>query len=125
VSSDRMKEEAWAIQMASRHGAPVPAVRVSGAHDEQGGREPFGGKFFVIVNVEGDGDPTIIFRSKVGATKELQRRQSLGVDDDDRATEYHQIFPCDVAGCWWNSYDPDPRQDNPLSPIEIADEHGR
>jgi hypothetical protein len=77
------------------------------------------------VDVESDGDPVFIFRSKVVATKELQRRQALGDDEEDRMTEYHQVFPCDIAGLWWNSYEAGPRQDDPLSPVEIADEHGR
>lgn len=87
-------------------------------------REPFGGRFFGIFDVEGEGDPVALFRSKEEAGRELARRKSLPHDDDDWLSEYHHMLLCDVAGTVWNSFDPDPRADNPLSPDEILAVHG-
>ena len=86
-------------------------------------RVPFGGRFFAILNVEGEGDMPVLIRSKDDANTELARRRALPEDHDDHATEYHQVFLCDVAGVIWNSYDPDPRADNPLTPEEIVAVH--
>jgi hypothetical protein len=82
-------------------------------------RDPFGGRYFGIWNVEGEGEPIALFRRHDLATRELERRRALPEDDDDRLDEYAQIFPCDLIGLWWNSYEPDPSPDDPLSPEEI------
>ncbi len=83
-------------------------------------REPFGGRYHGIFNVEGDDPaPLVIFPRKSHADAELTRRQALPDDADDYADEHHQVFPLDVIGVWWNCYDPDPRADNPLTPDEV------
>lgn len=87
-------------------------------------REPCGGRYFVILDVEGEGDPLAMFLRRADADAYLAQRQALPDDHDDRFTEYHQVFPCDVLGAWWNSYDPDPRADNPLLHEEIMRVHG-
>lgn len=87
-------------------------------------REPFGGRFYGIWNVEGEGEPIALFPRKLDALAELERRRALPVDDDDHMTEFHQVFPCDMIGAWWNSYDADPRADDPLDAAEIASVHG-
>jgi hypothetical protein len=84
-----------------------------------GGREPFGGRYFGIWNVEGEGEPVVILPGREDADRELARRRALPEDDDDHLTEYHQVFPCNFVGVWWNSYEPDPREHNPLTVPEI------
>jgi hypothetical protein len=91
---------------------------------EANAREPFGGKWYGIWNVEGDGEPLALFPTREDAELVLAERRLLPVDDDDRMTKYHQVFPCDLVGCWWNSYDPDPREHDPLTLEEIAAAHG-
>lgn len=87
-------------------------------------REPFKGRYFGIVNVESDdGDPLVLFRRVEDARKELRRRKNLPPYEDDHATDHHQVFPMDIAGAWWNSYDPDPRADSPLDVEEIVAIH--
>jgi len=86
-------------------------------------REPFGGRWYGIVNVEGEGDPSALFWRREEAEAELTRRRALPDDDDAHLTEYHQILPCDIAGAIWNSFDPDPRAGNPLDADEIAAVH--
>lgn len=81
-------------------------------------REPFGGKYYGIWNVEGDGEPKALFPSRAGAEAELARRRALP-EDDWRLGEYDQVFPCDIMGAWWNSYDPDPREELALTNEEI------
>lgn len=83
-------------------------------------REPFGGRYFGIWNVEGEGEPLALFSSEAAAARELDRRRALPEDDDDRLTEYHQVFPADLIGAWWNSYESDPRADDPLTHAEIV-----
>lgn len=86
--------------------------------------EPFDGQMFGIWNVEGeDPRPYMLYWSEEDARRDLDRRRALQEDDDDYLTEYHQVFPCSVAGAWWNCIDPNPRQNNPLTPIEIAEIH--
>jgi len=87
-------------------------------------REPCGGRYFAILNVEGEGDPIAMFMSQADADAYLTYRRALPEDHDDRLTEYHQVFPCDVVGAWWNSYDSDPRADSPLHPEEVMRVHG-
>lgn len=86
-------------------------------------REPFAGRYWTIINVEGDGEPPVLYRSQETADLELARRRELPEDDDAWLSEYHHVLPCDVAGALWNSYDDDPRADNPLMPEEIAKLH--
>ena len=82
------------------------------------GREPFAGRFYGVFNVEGDDpSPLFVFRSRDDAALELARRQALPEEHDDRLDEYCQLFPVDLIGAWWNSYDPDPR--NGLDPSEV------
>jgi len=83
-------------------------------------REPFGGKYFGIWNVEGDGEPLALFPSRNDAEAELRRRRSLSPHNDLYATGRHHVFPCDIAGAWWNSHDPDPREDDPITLDEIV-----
>lgn len=88
-------------------------------------REPFSGKYFGIWNVEGeDGEPLALFGSREEAEREVERRRALPDDADDYLTEYHQVFPCDLVGVWWNSYEPDPRTDSPLSSEEVIASFG-
>lgn len=78
--------------------------------------EPFGGRYWGIFNVEGDiPEPLMLFWRKDAADRELARRRALDPEDDDRLTEWHQVFRCDIWGAWWNSYEPDPRADSPMS----------
>jgi hypothetical protein len=87
--------------------------------------EPFCGRYFGLVNVEGDDpSPVAMFRDNEDATRELARRQALPEEDDDHLTEYHQVLACHVAGVLWNSYEADPRIDSALTAAEIAREHG-
>lgn len=83
-------------------------------------REPVRGRWYGIVNVEGERDPEALYPSKATAEREIARRRALDEGDDDHLTEYHQALPIDIAGALWNSYDPDPRQGNPLDADEIA-----
>ncbi len=84
-------------------------------------REAITGRYYIIVNVECDGEePAGMFPDKVDADLYLARRQGLPEEDPEHLTEFHQVFPCDIAGAWWNSYEPDPRADNPLTPEEIV-----
>jgi len=80
-------------------------------------REPFSGRWFGIRNVEGEGEPIALFPREREAEQELARRRALANDDDDHLTEFDHVFPCDIAGAWWNSYDPAPR---PLTIEEIV-----
>jgi hypothetical protein len=82
-------------------------------------REPFSGRYFGIVNVEGMGEPIALFMDEGDAQRELARRRALPEEDDDRLTAYYQVFPGDLVGVWWNSYDSDPRADSPLLPEEV------
>jgi len=82
-------------------------------------REPFGGKCYGIWDVEGDSEPVVIFTKRDKADRELERRRALPEGDEDRLDVYHHVFPCDVMGAWWNSHDPDPREDMPLTNAEI------
>ncbi len=71
--------------------------------------EPMSGRYFAIVHVESpDGEPIALFARKGDADAEIARRRALPVDHDDHFTEHHQAFPADIAGHWWNSYDPAP-----------------
>jgi len=80
--------------------------------------EPFSSRYWGIINVEGcDPEPIALFQGQAAAARELERRKALPEDDDDHLTEYHQVFPADVLGAWWNSYDDDPP--GPLSPPKI------
>lgn len=83
-------------------------------------REPFGGKYYGIWNVEGDGEPIVLFGNREDADADLARRHALPDDHDDRATPEHQVFTCDIAGAWWNSYDPDPLGERPMTLDEIV-----
>lgn len=82
-------------------------------------REPFGGKYYGIWNVEGDGEPKALFPSRREADAELARRRALPEEDDARLDDYDQVFSCDIMGAWWNSYDPDPREGLALTNAEI------
>ncbi len=82
-------------------------------------REPFGGRWFGIWNVEGEGEPLFLCPTRDDAEHELERRRALPADHDDVLSKFHHVFPCDIAGAWWNSYDPDPRAKSPLSLDEI------
>jgi hypothetical protein len=87
-------------------------------------REPFGGLWFGIFNVEGEeAEPSALFQTRDDAEKEIERRQALPDDDDDHLTEYHHALPVHLAGVVWNSFDPDPRTGNPLDADEIAAWH--
>jgi hypothetical protein len=87
-------------------------------------REPFGGRYYGIVNVESDDPaPRILFDSENEARRELTRRQALDDLDDDWLSEECTVQACDVAAAIWNSFDPDPRADNPLNPDEILAVH--
>jgi hypothetical protein len=67
--------------------------------------EPFDGTYYGIWNVEGEGAPVAMFPGRADAARELDRRRALPEDDDDHLDEYHQVFPCNLVGAWWNSYD--------------------
>lgn len=82
-------------------------------------REPFGGRYYGIWNVEGDGGPLMLFLREEDAKRELERLRALPEDDDDRLDQYHQVFPADLIGVWWNSYDPDPRAGSRLADDEV------
>jgi hypothetical protein len=82
-------------------------------------RELFSGRYYGIWNVEGDGGPIALFCGQEDAERELARRRALPEDDDDHLTKYHHVFPADLVGVWWNSYDPDPRAESPLGSDEI------
>lgn len=41
-------------------------------------REPFGGRYYGVWNVEGEGEPIALFTSKEDANAELRRRTSSG-----------------------------------------------
>jgi len=82
-------------------------------------REPFRARYYGILNVEGEGEPVAMFTDRDVAEAHLARRRGLPEDHDDRLTDYHQIFPVDVVGVWWNSYDADPREKNPLTADEV------
>ncbi len=84
-------------------------------------REPIAGRFYGIFDVEGEGDAVAIFPSKVAAETYILACRTLPEDSDNHLTEYHQVFPVDIAGAWWNSYEADPRADNPLTPEEILE----
>lgn len=88
-------------------------------------REPFAGRYFGIIGVEGESpEPLALFMNNEDATVELARRRALPEDDDGRLTEFYHVLPCHIAGVLWNSYDTDPRADDPLTAAEIAAEHG-
>lgn len=78
------------------------------------------GRYFGIFNVEGDGGPIAMFSDRASADGELDRRRRLDPEHDDHLGQYHQVFACDIVGLWWNSYDPDPREDSPLSFDEVV-----
>ncbi len=87
-------------------------------------REPFGGRYWGIWDIDGeDGEPIALYPRKQDADAALARARGLDEDDDDYLTEYHDVFPCDIAGAWWNSYDADPRGDSPLDTEEIVAVH--
>lgn len=83
------------------------------------------GCWYGILNVEGDGTPYILLPSRGDAERELERRRALPEDDDERLTEYHQVFPAHLAGAVWNSYEGDPRSRRPLDAEEILAVHRR
>jgi len=81
-------------------------------------REPFAGHFFGIFNVEGaDPEPLALFNTKALADGFLEACRKLPEDHDDHLDEHHHVFPADLVGVWWNSYDPYPRAE-PLSAEE-------
>ncbi len=82
-------------------------------------RDPFGGKYHGIWDVEGDSEPVLISPDSAWLTKELARRQGLPVEDDDHLSGYNHVFSCDIVGAWWNSHDVDPREEEPLTLAEI------
>lgn len=86
-------------------------------------REPFAGRYYGIVNVEGEGGFVALYPSRKDADAEVARRRALDPEDDNHLTEYHQVFPADIMGAWWNSHDADPRERDPLNLIEICREH--
>lgn len=90
------------------------------AGSERGSRDPFGGKCHGIWNVEGDSDPIVVFTSKSRADAYLAKMRALPEEDDDHLDKYHHVFACDVVGAWWNSFDPDPRVDSPLTIAEVV-----
>lgn len=96
------------------------STKATVANMEQAMREPFGGRWYGIFNVEGEGDPGALFQSRADAERDVERRRAL---PDERLTEYHQVLPCDLAGAVWNSFDPDPRAGNPLDASEILAVH--
>lgn len=82
-------------------------------------RWPFAGRWWGIFNNEGDdGVPIALFPSEEEAESSLRKRQALDDEDDDWLPDYYGIYYCDIAGAWWNSFDPDPKV--PLEPDEIA-----
>lgn len=48
--------------------------------------EPVGGRFWGIWNVEGEGEPIVLFARKEDAMRDLERRRALPEEDDDRLT---------------------------------------
>lgn len=93
------------------------------ASEENRFREPFGGRWFGIFNVEGEGAPSALYPSEADADREIDRRRALPEDDDDHLSEYYQALPVHLAAIVWNSYDPDPRAESPLDAAEIAAVH--
>jgi hypothetical protein len=83
------------------------------------GREAFAARYWGIWNVEGDSGPDPLFASREAAEDELARRRALAGDDWYHMADYHQVFPADIVGAWWNSAEVDPRASVPLSPAEI------
>jgi hypothetical protein len=87
-------------------------------------REPFGRRYHAILCVESDDpNPVMMFRSEEAARAELDRRKALDPDHDDHLSDDYTVLPVDVAGALWNSFDPDPRVDDPLDAEEIAALH--
>lgn len=81
-------------------------------------REPFSGRYFGIFNVEGnDPEPVAMFRSRDDAEVHLVASRSLPTESQYHLSEYHQIFPADVVGVWWNWYEPETRE--PLAPSDV------
>ena len=115
-----------------RKGLPGPSARrvtaaaiaMSQKMSHMVNREPFGGKVYGIWNVEGDSEPLMLMSDRAALERELERRRALPEDDRDRLTEYHHVFPADIAGAWWNSHDPDPREESPLTLDEIVSVQG-
>lgn len=107
--------EVRAPEMAVTTGEEEPTIAPEWEH--------FGGKMYGIWNVEGGGDPLMLFLSVREAERELARRRSRTVNINDRLSQYHQVFVCHVAGLWWNSLDPAP--DEPpfdVNSLPTADE---
>ena len=86
-------------------------------------REPMSGRFYGIFNVESEGDPIALFPSEGDAQREIERRRALPDDHDDYLSAYYSALQVDLVGAVWNSFDPDPRADNPLTPAEILEVH--
>ncbi len=85
--------------------------------------EPFAGRWFGIFNVEGDDpSPLALHPTQALADDDVARRRALPEEHDDHMTERHQVFPCDMAGVWWNSYDPMP-SGGPLTVAMVAAIH--
>lgn len=86
----------------------------SGVYTVSKEREPFSGRYFGILDVEGeDGGFLALYPNREAADAEVMRRRALDPEDDDHLTEYHQVFPADLAGTWWNSIDPEDAENPP------------
>jgi hypothetical protein len=66
---------------------------------------------------------TEIDKSTRAAIYWIERRRARPEDDDGHLTEYHRALAVHLAGVVWNSFDPDPRANNPLDADEIAAWH--
>jgi hypothetical protein len=73
--------------------------------------EPWEGKVWGIFHLgASELRPAILFLSEAGARIELEQRQGLPEDDDNRLpTEDIGVLSGEAAMLFWNSNDPDPR----------------
>lgn len=89
-------------------GMPKPVL----AADAEKNLEPWEGKLWGIFHLEAtELDPVALFPSEAEAGRELQRRQRLDSEHDDRLpVDDIAVLGGEAALLIWNSYEPDPRE---------------